>query len=106
MQPAEPWHSYNPTACFGLIRCFTTGRRSFRQRKMRPVVVIVADVLVHQSFQMAVIHNDRVVEQVAAAVATQHSATPFCHGLRKPVRLGWMPTKLFTVSVTYVLRNL
>jgi hypothetical protein len=55
---------------------------------------------------MAVIHNDRVVEQVAAAVATQHSATPFCHGLRKPVRLGWMPTKLFTVSVTYVLRNL
>jgi putative transposase len=30
-------------------------------------------------------------------------ATPFCHGLRKLVRLSWMP-KLFTVSITSLLK--
>ena len=34
---------------------------------------------------------------------TQRSATPFCHGLRKLLRFGWMP-KLFTVLMTSLLK--
>ena len=29
---------------------------------MRPILVVVADVLIHQAFQMAIIDNDRMVE--------------------------------------------
>src|SRR5580692_298321 len=33
---------------------------------MRPVVVIVADILVHQAFEMPFIDNDHMVEKIAA----------------------------------------
>ena len=47
----------------------TTGGRSLRQRNMRSVVVVVADVIIHESFQMPRIEHDHVVEQIATAVA-------------------------------------
>jgi hypothetical protein len=53
---------------------------------------------------MPFIHHDHVVKEIPAAVANPtRSATPFCHGLRKLVRFGWMP-KLFTVSMTSSLK--
>jgi hypothetical protein len=36
---------------------------------MRPVVMVVPDVLVHQALQMAFIENDHMVKEIAAAVA-------------------------------------
>jgi hypothetical protein len=30
------------------------------------------------------------INQIATAVPAQRSATPFCHGLWKLVRFGWM----------------
>jgi hypothetical protein len=69
MQAAEPWHGYDSAICVG-IRLFSTPRRSsLLQRKMRPVVVVVADVPAHQSSQMPFIEHDDMVEQVAATVA-------------------------------------
>jgi len=39
------------------------------QAKMRPVVVVVEDVLIHEAFQMALVEDDYMIEQVAAAGA-------------------------------------
>ena len=69
MQSAEPWHRYNPMVAFGILLCITTGRGSLRQRKMRAVLVIITDVLVHEAFQMPFVENDHMVEQISAAVA-------------------------------------
>jgi hypothetical protein len=44
---------------------------------MRSVVVVVADVLSHQPFEMPLVENDDVIEQVSAA--TTHEA--FCHAV-------------------------
>ena len=36
---------------------------------MRPVLVVMADVLVHKSLQMPLIEDDHMVKQIAVAVA-------------------------------------
>jgi hypothetical protein len=36
---------------------------------MRSVIVVMTDVLAHQSFQMPFVQNDDVVEQIASTVA-------------------------------------
>ena len=69
VQAAESLHGYDLAACIGILFCFTTSRRSFVQCKVRSVVVIVADVLIHEAFQMPFVEHDHVVEQIAAAVA-------------------------------------
>ena len=69
MQTAHPWHRYYSATCIGVAHCRATGRRSFPQREMRPVVVMVADILAHQPFQMPSIENDHMVEEIPAAVA-------------------------------------
>src|ERR1039458_7148669 len=68
MQTAKPWHGYDFATCAGIVFCLTTGRRSFRQGKMRSVVVIITDVIIHKAFQMALVEHDHMVEKVAAAV--------------------------------------
>jgi hypothetical protein len=69
MQSAKPWHRYNPMVALEILLRYTTGRGSLRQRKMRAVLVIVADIIAHKALQMPFIENDYMVEQVAAAVA-------------------------------------
>ena len=69
MQTAEPRHRYDLVASYGIRSCFTAGRCSFRQREMRSIVMIVADVFFHQPFQMTFIQHDHMVEQISAAVA-------------------------------------
>lgn len=51
MLTAQPWHCYHPTTRPGVTHRFTIGRRSLRQREMRPVFVVVADVLVIRRFR-------------------------------------------------------
>jgi len=99
MQTAEPWHRYNFVTHARVRFCHATGRSRLRQRKVSTIRVIKADVLFHQAFQMSFVHNDYVVKQIGRQLPTQRSATPFCHGLRKLVCLGWMP-KSFIVSIT------
>ena len=103
VQTAESRHGYDPASCIGNPHFFTTCRRSLPQREMRPVLVVVADVLVHQPLQMPYVQNDDVIQQISSAISPQRSATPFCHGLRKLVCLGVMP-KLFTVLMTSSLK--
>jgi hypothetical protein len=70
---------------------------------MRSVFMVITNVFADQAFQMPFVENNHTVKQVPPAIANQRSATPFCHGLRKLVRVGWMP-KLFTVSITSSLK--
>ena len=69
MQPAESWHRYNPSTYTGLLLSFTTGKRYLRQREMSSILMIVPNVLVHQTVQMTLIEHDHMIEQVPAAVA-------------------------------------
>ena len=68
-EAAKPWRGYDSITCIVILRCLTTRRRSLFQRQMRPVVVIVTDVFVHQAFQVPLIQDNHVVEQIPAAVA-------------------------------------
>jgi hypothetical protein len=52
MQAAKPWHGYNAAASIVSPHCFPTRRCSFIQPEMRPVVVIITDVLFHEPPQM------------------------------------------------------
>src|SRR4029077_19080650 len=67
---------------------------------MRPVFVIIEQVGRHQPFEMPLIQDDHVVQQVASATSHQRSATPLCHGLRKAVRVGWLPMFLTAESTS------
>jgi len=67
---------------------------------MSPVLVIIEQVGRHQPFEMPLIQDNYVVQQVASQLPTQRSATPFCHGLRKAVRVGWLPMSLTAESTS------
>ena len=69
MQAAKLWHGYDLAARNRILFCFTASRRSLRQRKVSPVVVVVPDVFIHEAFQMLLVQNNHMIEQVAAAVA-------------------------------------
>jgi hypothetical protein len=46
-------------------------RRFFPQAKMRPVPVVIADVVVHEAFEMPFVENDYVIEQLAPTTANE-----------------------------------
>lgn len=69
MQTIEPRHRYNFAAGSRVLRCFTTVRRSLRQSEMRPVIVEIADVLIHQALQVSLVHINQMIEQVSTTVA-------------------------------------
>ncbi len=68
METAEPWHRQDLMAAALILPCGMTRRRFLRQREMRPVLVIIADVLVHQTFQMPLVQDRHMIEQITAAV--------------------------------------
>ena len=68
MQTAEPRHGYNSATCRRVHFCFTALRRSLHQREVRAILMIVTDVLVHQAFQMTLIQNNDMIEQIPAAI--------------------------------------
>ena len=71
MQAAETRHGNDFRTHGTFHRCIATRRSLLPQPEMRPVVVVVADVLGHEPFQMAFIEHDHMVEQIAAAVADE-----------------------------------
>lgn len=68
MQITEPWHRFNPAIHIGPPHRFTTCSRLLRQRKTCPVLVVVTDVLVHQTFQMPLVQDNQIIEQITATV--------------------------------------
>jgi hypothetical protein len=56
-----------------------------------------------ETLEMPFVEDDDVIEQVLRQLPTKRSATPFCPGLRKLVRLGSMP-KLLMVLTTSSLK--
>jgi hypothetical protein len=69
MQAAEPRHGYNSGACIVALLGLTTSRRSLRQRQMRSVVMVIADVIIHEPFQVAFIEDDHMIKQVPTTIA-------------------------------------
>src|ERR1035438_6465700 len=69
MQTAKSRRRYKPMAAAGIPLCLTTGRRSFLQRQMRSVLVVIADELIHEALQVPFVHYDRMVEHISAAIA-------------------------------------
>lgn len=84
MQATEPWNGYHFCVCGCALFRRTPTRCLLPQSKMRPVLVIVAKVLVHEAFQMAFVKYDHVVEQIA-------TATP-----HEPLRNSILPRALET----------
>ena len=50
VQATQSRHGYDPASCIGNLHFFPACRRSLPQRKMRPILVVITDVLNHQSF--------------------------------------------------------
>jgi len=98
VQPAESRKGLNLAFTRRTNFCCTTCWRVLRQSRMRPVLMVIEQVGRHQSFEMPLIQDDQVVQQVAQ-LPTQRSATPFCHGLPKAVRVGSLPMS-FTAKIT------
>lgn len=71
VQTAEPGNGCDTAPRIRTLLDFTTGRCFLRQRKMSSILMIVTDVLIHQAFQMMLIHNDDVVELQSVPVVCQ-----------------------------------
>jgi len=69
MQATESWHGYDLPRRLGRPSRNSSTGRFFSQRKMRPVFVIVADILFHKSSQMTFVQHDDMIEQVSSTVA-------------------------------------
>src|ERR1700694_1570665 len=69
MRATQPWHRCHIVTDATSFPRFATRGRSLFQREMRAILVIIADIFVHHAFQMALIENNHVVEQIPAAGA-------------------------------------
>src|SRR5215472_3047657 len=70
VQPAESWKGLNLAFTRRANFCCTTCWRVLRQSKMNPVLMVVEQVVGRQeSFEMPLIQDDHVVQQVASATS-------------------------------------
>ena len=58
MQSTQSRPSDDPASDMGSAGCLTTRRRSLPQRQMRPILVVIADVLIQEALEMTFIHDD------------------------------------------------
>ncbi len=65
MQTAEPRHGNSFCIQCCVLLGFSLSRRLLAQSEMRPVLVVVVDIIIHESFQVALVENDDVIEQIA-----------------------------------------
>jgi hypothetical protein len=68
VQSTEPRHRDDWAASTGL-QCLPAGGRLFAETEVRRVLMEVTDVLAHKAPQVAHIHHDLMVDQVAAAAS-------------------------------------
>src|SRR6516164_2123740 len=69
VQPAESRKGLNLASTRRATFCCTTSWRVLRESKMRPVLMVIEQVGRHQSFEMPLIDDDHVVQQVASATS-------------------------------------
>ena len=69
VQAAESGQGYNFAIGVSIRRRQPTRRSRLLQREMRPVLMVVVDILAHQPFQMPLVQHDDVIEQVSPAVS-------------------------------------
>src|SRR5215469_3810685 len=69
VQPAESRKGLNLAFTCRANFCCTTSWRVLRQSKMSPVLMVIEQVGKHQSFEMPLIEDDHVVQQVASATS-------------------------------------
>src|SRR5712691_5039650 len=67
MQPTESSERLNPAFSYRVPNDWAPCWRVLGQPQMGSIVVVVADIFAHESFQMAFIEHDHMVQQVAAA---------------------------------------
>ena len=89
MQAAESGHDNDFAPGLRITHRYTTGRRFLGQREMRPVLVIVTDILIHQALQIPFVENDHMVKQIASpaqdsSALFSSSAAPFAQKSRSP----------------------
>ena len=69
MQSTQSRHRDDLAIGASSIFRLAAGRRSLRQREMSSILVVIADVFSHEVFQMALVDDDRMVEQIPPTVA-------------------------------------
>src|SRR6516164_6231983 len=69
VQPAESRKGLNLAFTRSANFCSTTCWRVLRESKMRPVRMVIEQVGRHESFEMPLIEDDHVVQQVASATS-------------------------------------
>ena len=93
VQAADSRHGNEPVTYLSALCRFTTRRSSLCQCKVCSVVVVIADVLVHQAFQVRFVEHDDVVKQIPAAVANPALRNPV---LPRTMRAGslWLDAEV------------
>jgi hypothetical protein len=71
MQTAKTRQGQNAAALASALLRRPAPRRFFPKAKMRQVLVIIADIVFHEAFQMVFVKHDHMAEQVPAAVADE-----------------------------------
>ena len=69
MQAPESQHGDHFAARVHTACCLAACRSLLAQAQMRPVLMVIADILVHHPLQMTFVEDDDVIEQVSAAAA-------------------------------------
>ncbi len=88
IQATESWHGNDLATCTEMDLVFTTRWSFLLQREMRSVVVVVADVLAPQAFQILFVKHYYVVEQVTPTVTDP----AFCNPVLPRAFKHMMPT--------------
>src|SRR6266481_7988179 len=79
MQAAESREGTHRASHCGKARGQSARRRVLRQSKMGPILMVVADIVAHEPFQMPFVQYDHMIEQVAAAAShptLRHAVLP------------------------------
>src|ERR1035441_5431916 len=71
MEAAEPRHRNDPATGADTLGGLSVFRILLIQPEVSPVIVIVANVLSHETFQVSLVENDDMIEQVSPATADE-----------------------------------
>ena len=69
MVATESWNTDNVSASAVTLGLFAAKGSLLVQAEMSPVIVVVTNLLIHQPFQMPLIENDHMIEQITTAIA-------------------------------------
>jgi hypothetical protein len=73
MQAPNARNRHNPAGGAWVGFCNPSSRCFLRQTKVRPILVVVADMIAHRLLEMSIVQNDDMIEQIAAATTDRMS---------------------------------